>query len=168
MHLRDVLDISSKRRDWRWERAGWVLIALVIVAASAGAFGGGPLANETREADLAGGEVELEYERLNRLNHVSVLVLRVHAPEAIGDQLNLTFSRDMVEIATIRSSAPSAEGGAGPHGVLYGFPVDDWSAPITVSLEYVPERAGRHAPTATIDVGGDASVVLPLDQFVYP
>ena len=167
MHVRDAVDMSSKRREWRWERVGWVLITLIVLAAVAGFFGGGPVSKRTVSATLAGGSAEVEYERWNRMNHVSVLVLRVHAPSAQGEDLKLTLSREVAETWTIRSSSPSAEGGVGPNGILYSFPVDDWSQPVSVSLEYIPESAGRHQPAAVVDVGG-ATVTLLLDQFVYP
>lgn len=168
VHLRDAVDMSSKRHEWRWERIGWVLIALIVLAAVAGLFGGGPLSKRTVSAALAGGTAEVEYERWNRMNHVSILVVRVHAPGAQGEDLNLTLSHEVAESWTIRSSAPSAEGGVGPDGILYAFPADDWSQPVTVSLEYLPERAGHQQPSAVIDVGGGEAVSLVLDQFVYP
>lgn len=168
MHLRDAVDPEAVRKQWRWERVGWALIALVVLAAALGLFGGGPLSDATVTAASGNATFEVAYEKWNRMNHVTLLVVRVHAPAASGEDLNVTFSREMAEITTIRSSSPSAEGGVGPDGLLYGFPVDDWSAPVTVSFEYVPEKPGRVAPVATIEAGDLTPVRLGLPQFVYP
>lgn len=168
MHLRDTFDPKTVRTQWRGERIGWVLIALIVVAGAVGLFGGGPLSSATATATSGSATFEVQYEKWNRQNHVSLMVVRVHAPGATGEDLNVTFSRDMAEIATIRSSSPSAEGGVGPDGILYGFPVDDWSEPVTISLEYIPEENGRVAPVATIQAGDLAPVKLRLPQFIYP
>lgn len=168
VHLRDAIEPDTIRTQWRWERIGWALIAVLVLAAAAGLFGGGPLSDETVTATSGNATFEVEYERWNRLNHVTLLVVRVHAPGATGEDLNVTFSREMAEITTIRSSSPSAEGGVGPDGILYGFPVDDWSAPVTVSMEYIPEKVGRVAPVVTMQAGDGEPVRLRLPQFIYP
>lgn len=167
MHVRDTIEPETIQTQWRWERIGWALIAVVVVAAALGLFGGGPISKATATAAQGDVTYEVEYEKWNRMNHVSLLIVRVHAPGATGD-LNVTFSREMAEITTIRSSSPSAEGGLGPDGILYGFPVDDWSAPVTVSMEYIPETVGREAPVATLQAGDLAPVRVRMPQFIYP
>ena len=51
-----------QKREWVWQRAGWVALALFLLAGLAGVFGAGPLANVTVR-NAAG---EFEYQRFVR------------------------------------------------------------------------------------------------------
>ena len=168
MDLKDAIEPRPIEVQWRWERIGWALIALVVLAAALGLFGGGPLSRETLTVHDGNATFEVEYERFNRLNHVSVLVVRVTAPGAGGEDLNVTLNRDMAEDSTIRSSAPSAEGALSANGIVYSFPVEDWAQPLTVSFEYLPETAGYVMTVATIAAGDRSPVRIDLPQFIYP
>ena len=79
-----TLDLDAherfQKRDWRFQRAGWVAFAICIVAALAGAFGDGPLARgEARSAD---GKIVVEFDRLARRR--APTALRVHAAPGEG------------------------------------------------------------------------------------
>lgn len=168
MHLRDSMDMQAKRREWRLERLGWAIIALVIVLGMAGVFGEGPLAKRRAESTQAGAAFAADYERLNRMDHVSLLVVHVEAPGATGDELNLSFDPGTSSAWTIRSSSPSADGALDGNGIVYSFPVEDWSRPISIGFEYVPESFGPLTTTLTITAGDLPPATLTLDQFVYP
>jgi hypothetical protein len=42
-------DLDFQQRTWALERAGWIVMLLIIAAALAGFFGGGPLSPTTSE-----------------------------------------------------------------------------------------------------------------------
>jgi hypothetical protein len=44
-------DLNFQRREWKIQRAGWVTMALVIIAALLGVFGAGPLSSATIETE---------------------------------------------------------------------------------------------------------------------
>jgi hypothetical protein len=72
------------RREWRFERVGRVVLALILSAALAGAFGDGVLA--TAESRSADGAVTLRYERIVRRNAPSQLEIRL-APARSADSV---------------------------------------------------------------------------------
>ena len=59
-------DPRFTRRIAAIQRAGWVVMGLVIAAALLGLFGAGPLSRATAEA--ADGTLRLEYDRFGRLS----------------------------------------------------------------------------------------------------
>ena len=72
------------RREWRFERIGWGVIALVLVAGSVGLFGDGRLASASAST-TAGGAV-VHYERVVRHGAPSEISLRL-APAAGADTI---------------------------------------------------------------------------------
>ena len=168
MHLRDVLDLQTKRREWRIERVGWFLIAALVLLAILGAFGDGPISDTRAEAAQGDARFFADYERFNRIAHVSLLVVHVQAPSATGDELRIAFNPASASDWTIRSSHPSGSGEVDETGLVYTFPVEDWSKPFQIGFEYLPEGAGRKLVTVTVAAGDLTPVELQLPQFIYP
>ncbi|MCY7379267.1 MAG: hypothetical protein LH467_08045 [Gemmatimonadaceae bacterium] len=75
-------DAGAVRRAWRFERVGWVMIALAIAGGLAGAFGDGPLSSATVVS--ADGRVGVNFERVVRYKAPSTLEVRL-APDGTGD-----------------------------------------------------------------------------------
>ncbi|HXE79793.1 MAG TPA: hypothetical protein VNK41_03520 [Vicinamibacterales bacterium] len=67
-------DLDHQRREWRLERLGWVLGALIIAAAALGLFGSGPLSSS--EA-AAGPDFHVAYERFLRHGSSNRITLSV-------------------------------------------------------------------------------------------
>jgi hypothetical protein len=56
----------------------------------------------------------------------------------------------------------------GPEGAIYGWTVEDWSRPVTVSIEFQVEQWRRHEPVITVTAGDLPPQQVTLRQFVYP
>lgn len=169
MHFRDTLDDEAKEREWKVDRIAWGLIALVVAASANGLLGDGPLARETvgREAD--GASYTLGYQDINRRDHMSTMTVAVDAPAAEGGTLQVALSPGLASALRVRSTVPDADGGGmGPEGAVYMFEVEDWSAPVRVTFEYMPDRLGRTSGEVAVTAGGGAPVRLPFAHYVLP
>src|SRR4051794_40698086 len=88
-------DLAYQRREWAFERVGWLLLGLLLLAALVGLLGRGPLSNTT--AGDPGGPLRVEYQRF--LRHRSTSTLRVHlGPNAArGNEAHLWLDREYLE-----------------------------------------------------------------------
>lgn len=169
MHLKDSLNPRVQGRLWRYQRLVWLIVALFLAAAAVGVFGTGPVASTTVVNEDGSGRIELEHSSFNRRLHPDPIHIRVDAPATGGDMLRVAFSPSITDRVSIRSSVPPSNASAlGPTGATYVFQVEDWSAPLTVTLELVVEDWGRLSGHVTVTPGEGEARVLPLRQVVYP
>src|SRR4029079_12532418 len=66
-------DMDFQRRSWTVERAGWLILGVVMVAALVGLFGYGPVS----KAHLNGNDLKLSYERFQRSTKLATYVFRL-------------------------------------------------------------------------------------------
>ena len=94
-------DRSWQEKFWTAQRVGWVLMAILILAAIAGLTGmGGPLASA--RAELGGGTID--YPRITRWQADDQMQVRI-SPASPTD-VELTLSREFVQLFTISSIQP--------------------------------------------------------------
>lgn len=146
------------RRGWTFERAGWIGMALVMLGAAAGLFGGGLLTG--REA-TAGDDLTVRYPRF----------ARAHAPFDLAidwlprrQDASLWISRaflDAVEVAEIRPT-PSAVT-AGHDRIYYTFRTSKPSERVGVMFRLKPEQGGELRGR----IGSD-DVEVEIRQFAFP
>lgn len=167
--LRDELDEPFLRKQWRWQRVGWALMAIIIALAFLGILGTSPLAAKVVTQDVGGAHYEVEYSRWTRFQLLDRMHVRVHAPGATGDELKVSFSREWVENNNVRGSTPEADGGGfGPDGATYTFQVEDWMEPMSVAFEFEPRKAFRNPGELRIAAGEGEAVTLPIGSWVHP
>lgn len=147
-----VEDMTFQRRFWVAERLFWGLMAVVIAAALAGIFAGGPLSRAEKQA----GALHVAYERFGRyslpaLYHVT---LNQNAPLQLSDSFH-DYYRLRITPTPVREAADAG-------GVVYFF---DSAAPaqLAVRIEATPVKAGTFS--GTIAVGADSRIALT--QFIY-
>lgn len=154
-------DDALQRREVRVQRIGWVLLALIIVAALAGLTGRGPLA----KGRVARGGVDLRWERIARRDARSEV--RLDAPAALARDgiLPVRIGRawaDDVEIEDVRPE-PERVSVADGH-VEYLFAVPRGAARTAITFTVRPERMGRHEliiATSDVPAFSVRQVVLP-------
>lgn len=169
MRLPDAVEHLPKRTEWRWERIGWALIALIVVAELFGVFGGGAIAGTTVEEERGPARYAVDYEKWNRYAAVSQAYVIVFAPDATGDTLNVTWTDEIVRGWTIRSSHPDPDSGAAtPEGGTFGYMVPSWSKTLVVGFEHLPVRPGYWSGAVTIQAGESEPVTLVVDQRIFP
>lgn len=169
MDLKDELDPRFAERQWRAQRVGWALLALLIGGAMAGVFGTSPFAGKVETVEMDGARYEVEYPRFTRYQHHDRIHVRVHAPGAQGDELRIAFSREHVENMAVEGSTPEADGGGIASGAgVYAYKVEDWSRTITVAFAYEPRKVFWNPGSVIITAGEGEPVEIPLAYWTHP
>ena len=95
-------DIDFQRKEWRWQRAGIVLMFLVVIGALLGLTGiGGPLSRA--EAADPSGAVHLEYERFVRRGARATITLHLGGS---GGERRLWVTAPYFRNVVVESVAP--------------------------------------------------------------
>jgi hypothetical protein len=146
------------RRNWQVQRAGWLLMALVVLLGLAGGFGHGPL--NRRDASSPG--LALQYQRVLRLEATESLEFRLEAQPAgeAGLELDSGFVR-RVEIERIIPEP--GEILVSPAGQRLSFPAAG-SGSVAVRVLFIPKKLGRLRGR----FGTPGGAVLPVSFLVLP
>ena len=156
-------DLPFQRREWRCQRAGWGVFALLVVAALLGLFGaGGPLARG--HAESAGAPaVEIEYSRFVHRQTATPVHVRVAGPLP-GAALELWIERGFLARQRLERIHPEPSAVAfGDGRFVYRFEVADPRGPFEIDLLLHPERTGRLQ--GRLGVGTRSAT---FDQYVLP
>ena len=156
-------DIAHERLEWRLERIGWTVMALVLVAALAGLLGPGPLSSAIRTGNDS--KLRLEYNRFVRAEGPTLLRIRSAADLATNGQLRLWIGREYIETVEIKHIDPEpASVEISGDRLIYVFKVSDPAQPTTVIFHLEPDAFGL----STLKIGIDEQTQLTARQFVYP
>lgn len=155
-------DLAFQRREWLAQRMGWWVLAVFVVAAVFGVFGGGPLS--AAQAGAPGAPLWIEYERFVRLGAPTRISL--HATVAAStSEIRLRIRRSYFEALKIDRMVPEPAAIAiGENDVTMRFDsVASGPGPFTVILDVEPLRAGRHRAAFDVNGGGE----LTFAQLAY-
>jgi len=155
---------SFQRRDWRFQRIGWAVFALVAVVALLGGFGQGVLA--WAEKTSAEGTVHVRYERLVRRHAPARLEFTI-APGLAGadGRVRLWLDRSYADELEITGIQPEpADVSVTPTLLIYQFAVADGGRPVLISFSVQYDRAGMSRASAGVLPRG----TVQLGQFVFP
>lgn len=154
-------DRGRQRQEWRFERIGWCVLALLIVAALGGAFGDGPLARASASAP-AGARVD--YERVVRYGTSTMLSLTLPPAAARDTMAVVTLDRAFLNAVDVDDVRPNPlETRASADRVEYHVRRAQADAPMRVDFTLKGTSAGWRQGR----VGTDAGVVA-IRQFVLP
>ncbi len=149
-----------QKREWVWQRAGWVTLGLFLLAGFAGAFGAGPLADVT----VRNGAGEFEYQRFVRRHADTSWEFTLRGGSARNGEADVAIDAAFAKnfrIAGIQPEPASATLSGGRW--IYRFDVaDDSDARVVFDIQ--PQRIGRHE--GTISVNG--AEPFTLWQLTYP
>jgi hypothetical protein len=134
-------DLDFQRRWWRFEKAAWIVLAVVLVADALGVFGRGWLARTQRDA--ADQTLHVRYERIERAGTPSEMTIEF-GPAAIHDQkVRLFSSQTIVKQLGAQRIIPEPERSEiGSDGITYTFAVTGFPAIARIALE--PSFPGIH------------------------
>lgn len=160
-------DLASERRSWKIERAGWWIMAVLVLLGFLGLWGGGPLSKRT--ISTPDGRLNVTYERFARVNClVEIKVQSAGRPSAAAqsDSLVLTLPNSYLEKTLVRSVLPQPSyESAGPEAVRFHFARNPGTrATVVLRLEHLV--AGP--VTAWIESGRPGADRVELRQMVYP
>jgi len=156
-------DLPHERLEWRIERVGWIVMALMLLAALVGLLGPGPLSSTT--AGEKGSTLWVEYNRFER--YQAPAMLRVHlGPGAARDgKARLWLNREYVENIELHHIDPEPESvEVGHDRLIYTFNLPDSTQPTAVTYYLEANKYGR----MPLRVGLDAGLQLNFSQFYYP
>lgn len=149
-------DPAFQRANWRFERIGWGVMAVLMLAALVGVFGKGPLSDATARADNA----TLRYQRFSHWESPDRLAFNVRAP---GEQTVLRLSRAYIERVWVEDITPAPAGTRTlPDWIEFRFHTGGGESTITFHIQ--PQAFGLQR--ARYAVGDGAPVAFW--QFVYP
>jgi hypothetical protein len=154
---RDATAFQS--REWLAQRIGWVLLALILVAAMTGVFGQGPLADRT----LVQGPVTVEYQRFTRRNSDARWQITLRDAAANGT-VDVSIDARFAANFEIKAVHPEPAAVAQSNGQwVYSFATRE-AGEVMVDFEIRPHKVGRHAGTITVS----GAPTFHLSQLVYP
>jgi hypothetical protein len=146
------------RREWFVQRMAWVLMTVVIVAAIAGVFGGGPLAS----AHVAIGDGQVDYQRFVRKRAGTEWRIKPARDAAFG-RSHVGIDTSLLDHYQVISIVPE------PHATQLAFgkavyEFDLASAPADIVFHVEPARIGRAVGEMRLGNSGSALI----KQFVFP
>jgi hypothetical protein len=156
-------DLDFERRSWTIERTGWVVMAMVGLAALAGLLGPGPFSDTT--AGEQGGPLWLEYSRFGRFR--APLTLRLHLGPNASQQgaVRVWLSREYLDAVEIEQVTPQpSQVEAGLERITYVFPVSEPSRSTVATFSLKTARFGRQR--GCVGIADDPT--LCFRHFIYP
>ncbi|MDB4879350.1 MAG: hypothetical protein JWL60_796 [Gemmatimonadetes bacterium] len=155
-------DQPAQRREWRFERAGWVAILALVAAALAGLFGDGPLSQVS--AGSASGGLSVGYERIVRSGRTSTLSVIAGASSGADSIAVIGLDRRYVEsMAVVRITPEPVESRATRDRLVYHIRRGVPGGPARVDFFISPSGFGRRRLSVETAAGS-----LELRQFVLP
>lgn len=151
-------ELEHQRRAGRVRIVGRLLMAILVLAALFGTFGGGALSKARVEAAGA----QLDYERISRFNSPSKLKLRIPPSSS---ELNLSLSSEFLERIDIERIDPEPkEIELSPGKQIWRFPVSETNGPVEITVQYRPDAFGN--TRGEFDIEGRGK--LQFSQFYFP
>jgi hypothetical protein len=148
-------DIRFQRRSWLSERLSWIGVALIVLLAFGGVFGGAGLLFD--ETSAAAGGIAIGYEPIARRQAPTELRIDASTPR-------VTFSQAFDDYLDIVSITPPPTHVERSGGIVYVFAPDLPEGRRHIVLTYKPKTTGWF--DGSIASGGQDGV--RFRQFVYP
>ena len=156
--------IGYQRKEWKAQRIGWAVMALLVLLALSGLLGSsGPLADA--EAEATDSSVRVRYLRFDHHRGPGELSVEI-APEFVAEgEVRLWVDRHYIDGLEMQAVVPEPDQvELEAERVVYVFTVGEGSGPLTVTFTY--RQAGYWRTTAKLGLVNGGQV--EFSQFVYP
>ena len=163
----EVNEDLTFRRHLLWvQRVGLVVMALVVVAALLGLFGGGGLFAKGKAGSDDDNPLSIrEYHPFVRFMKPDDLRVQLEPGAAREGEARVWLAREYVEGVQIQRISPEPDDvEAGPDALTYVFKVDELDEPTAVTFHTMPQKFGLLQGQAALE-GKEA---VNFKQFVYP
>jgi hypothetical protein len=156
-------DRAYQRREWRFERIGWGLMALVLLAGLLGLLGYGPL---SRTQAGTPGVLTVAYDRLQRSSAPTDYRFEAAPALARDGQLRLRFDNALLEEVEMNSILPEPqEVRSGAGYTEFVFAMDAGAGPpARIQFQFHPATFGHVRGRIT----ADGAAPLDIDQIIFP
>jgi hypothetical protein len=155
-----LADPPFLRREFLFERVGWVFMGLVVVAAILGLFGNGLLS----EAVLKNEQFQMKYHRFLHFGNLTSLDIEIASQKSEEGIVAIAFSNAYLHSFRIETIQPAPESSAHGDQILFWFTATGASEPVNVQIRLEPQKIG--ILEGKIFVNGEDAYVFR--QFVYP
>lgn len=155
-------DLCVQERTWRFQRAGWVAMALLALLGLTGLFGHGPVSRAT--AGKPADALWVEYERFGR--YLDASVLKIHAqPSRTGVPLRLWIASEYLTHVTVQQVTPSPSRTVlSEDGIVFEFTTAEDADRVLITMSLQFQSIGR----LTGRLGLTNADPVRLGHFVYP
>lgn len=154
-------EMDFLRAAWRWQRVGWIAMALLVLSALAGLLGQGPLAHH----EAAVGALQVRYERIAREAALTTLHVEIDSAAIRDGTVELSLDRRYLGRVQIERVSPQPRSVvAGVDTLRFRFDAMREHGPVAVRFDLVPRRAGPQTAGLRLADG----TTLDLFQFVLP
>jgi hypothetical protein len=151
-------DIKSQEREWRFERVGWAVMALLLLCGLAGLLGPGPLA----EARAVRENLSVQYNRFARYKAPAELKILCRSPA--GQPLAIWIDQeflDAIEPVAIHPEPEKVSASENRQTFLFNI---EGSQLASVTVHFEPNKFGRaHGALGLVD-----GPSVQLKQFFWP
>ncbi|MEM5776356.1 MAG: hypothetical protein AAGU05_15240 [Anaerolineaceae bacterium] len=160
--LEIVEDLKFQKWEWDFERAGWVVMAVLVLLGVLGLFGDGRISQAEQTSP---GGLKISYERFERRTNPTLLELEF-PPEAVQNgQLHWWINREYVKRVQVDGIFPDPEQvETTADRIIYTVNVPDAAGPILVKLNVSAEKSGR----LPVEIGWLDGDTLQFNQFIFP
>jgi hypothetical protein len=156
-------DLAYHRCFWKAQRVGWILWALILLAAIIGLVGPGLKGKTTVSAEKS--QLSLTYERVVHYQTPSELNIQLPPADAGQSDARLTFNRDCIESMEVSRIDPEPDKNeiAGDK-IIYTFNRTKPRDSMTVVFQYETKRFGK----IPIQIQLDENQPLITEQCSFP
>jgi hypothetical protein len=159
-------DLTFQHRSWMVQRTGWAVMVLLLVAATLGVLGSGPLSKGTAEVP---GRARVEYARFTRYQTPDTLTIHLEPAATRQPEVRLGVDRKFLDRSKIETVVPPpvrVEGIA--DRLVYVFAMARTGEPLTIAFVLEPQRLWLAHARLTLDAGAGEPTTLGFWQMVYP
>jgi hypothetical protein len=160
-HLEIEKDLDFQYRSWRFQRIGWIIMALIICAGLAGFFGHHPFTKKTEET--ANKILSVEYTPYTRYESQDNLRVRLTSDTPNLNIIRLWFDEAYLDSLTVVAVSPLPIRGESRKGQR-AFVFQSDGRPFTATFSVHLHKLGVVQGSIGIDTGE----VLPITHFVWP
>jgi hypothetical protein len=157
-------DLAFERRSLPVERVGIGIMVAVVLAATLGLLGSGPLSHATARGD----GLAIEFQRFSRYQSSETLTLRLDESATRAPEVRVWVDRGYLDHSRLETVLPPpVRVEAASDRVVLVFAIAELERPLAISLNLQPERIGPVRGRAGLEDRTTAGAV-EFRQFVFP
>jgi hypothetical protein len=154
-------DLKFQKKEWSVERAGWLVMLVIVVLAVFGLFGQGPLSNTTIENE----SLQVKYGRFERLLAPVQIHVQVDAQQAASGEVKLQVDQGILSHYEVEKIVPEPDSvELAPEQVTYTFKTSPGEQPLEINFYLQANQLGT--PNGKIGLVGGP--MLDITQLIYP
>jgi hypothetical protein len=154
-------DLRFQKKEWAFERWGWIIMVILVIAGLLGLFGQGPLSTTTAK----NGTLQVEYERFGRELAPAQFQVQVDPQQANSGEVKLQVERDLLSFYTVDKIIPEPDSTElSPEQVTYIFKTAPRQGPLEVTFDFQGDQTG----IAQGKIGVEDGPAVDISQVIYP